>query len=49
MILENLHDLVWSESPVKALRLQDELGKQSFRDDQEKLFEPVTKSIEAVS
>ena len=47
--LENLNELVSLESQVKAVRLQDKLGKQNFYEDKKKVFEPVTKSIKDVS
>ena len=47
--LENLNELVSLESQVKAVRLQDKLGKQNFHEDMKKVFEPVTKSFENIS
>ena len=47
--LENLEDVVSSENQVKVVRLQDKLGKQNFHEDMEKVFEPVTKSLENTS
>ena len=47
--LENLEELVSLESQVKAVRLQDKLGKQNFHEDTKKVFEPVTKSLENTS
>ena len=47
--LENLEELLSLESQVKAVRLQDELGKQKFHEDMKKVFEPVTKSLENTS
>ena len=47
--LENLNELVSLENQVKAVRLQDKLGKQSFHEDTKTFFEPVTKSIEKTS
>ena len=44
--LENLNDLVLLENQVKAVRLQDKLGKQNFHEDMKKVFEPVAKSLE---
>ena len=46
---ENLNELVSLESQVKAVRLQDKLGKQNFHEDMKKVFEPVTKSHKDVS
>ena len=48
-VLENLEELVSLESQVKAVRLQDNIGKQNFHEDVKKLFEPVTKSLENTS
>ena len=47
--LENLKQLVSLDSQVKAVRLQDKLGKQNFHENMKKVFEPVTKSIENTS
>ena len=47
--LQNLEQIVSLESQVKAVRLQDKLGKQNFHEDMKKLFEPVTKSLEDTS
>ena len=47
--LENLNELVSLEGQVKAVRLQDKLGKQNFHEDMKKVFEPVTKSLENTS
>ena len=47
--LENLNELVSLECQVKAVRLQDKLGKQNFHEDMKKVFEPVTKSLENTS
>ena len=44
--LENLNELVSLQDQVKAVRLQDKLGKQNFHEDMKKVVEPVTKSIE---
>ena len=40
---ENLEELISLECQVKAVRLQDKLGKQNFHEDMKKVFEPVTK------
>ena len=37
------------QDQVKAVRLQDKLGKQNFNEDMKKVFEPVTKSLESTS
>ena len=47
--LENLDELVSLENQVKAVRLQDKLGKQNFQGDMKKVFEPVPKSLENTS
>ena len=47
--LENLEELVSLQSQVKAVKLQDKLGKQNFHEDMKKVFEPVTKSLENTS
>ena len=47
--LEKLEDLVSLQNQVKVVRLQDKLGEQNFHEDKEKVFEPVTKSIENTS
>ena len=47
--LENLNEILSLESQVKALKLQDKLGKQRFHEDMNKVFEPVTKFINDVS
>ena len=46
---ENLNELVSLQSQVKAVRLQDKLGKQKFHENMEKVFEPVTKSLNITS
>ena len=47
--LENLNELVSLENQVKVVKLQDKLGEQYYHQKSEKLFEPVTKSIENTS
>ena len=47
--LQNLNELVSLQIQVKAVRLQDKLGKQNFHEDMKKVFEPVTKSLENTS
>ena len=47
--LDKLNELVSLQSQVKAVRLQDKLGKQNFQEDMKKVFEPVTKSLESTS
>ena len=43
--LKSLNELVSLESQVKAVRLQDKLGKQNVHEDMKKVLEPVTRSI----
>ena len=47
--LENLNELVSLQDQVKAVRLQDKLGKQTFHENMKKVFELVTKSLESTS
>ena len=47
--LENLNELASLQDQVKAIRLQDKLGKQNFQEDMNKVFEPVTKYVENTS
>ena len=47
--VEKLNELVSLQSQVKAVRLQDKLGKQNVHEDTKNVFEPVTKSIENTS
>ena len=47
--LEKLNELASLQDQVKAVRLQDKLGKQNFHEDMKKVFEPVTKTIKDVS
>ena len=47
--LEKLNELVSLQDQVKAVRLQDKLGKQNFHEDMKKIFEPTTKSLESSS
>ena len=47
--LENLNELASLQDQVKAVRLQDKLGKQNFHEDMKKVFEPVTRSLENTS
>ena len=47
--LEPLNELISLESQVKAIRLQEKLGKQNFHEDMKKVFEPVPKSNKHVS
>ena len=47
--LENLDEVTSLRYEVKAVRLQDKLGKQNFQEDMKKVFEPVTKSLESTS
>ena len=47
--LKNLNELASLQDQVKAVKLQDKLGKQNFHEDMKKIFEPVTKSLENTS
>ena len=47
--LEKLNELTSLQNEVKAVRLQDKLGKQNSHEDMKKVFEPVTKSLESTS
>ena len=47
--LKNEEEFVSLESQVKAVKVQDKLGKQKFHENMKKVFEPVTKSIKDVS
>ena len=47
--LENIIKLVSLNNQLKAVRLQDKLGKQSFHEDMKKVFEPVTDIIKDTS
>ena len=47
--LEKLEELVSLQSQVKAVRLQDKLGKQNFHEDMKKLYEPLTDTIKNTS
>ena len=47
--LKNLNELASLQDQVKAVRLQDKLGKQNFHEDMKKVIEPVSKSIESTS
>ena len=47
--LEKLDKLTSLQGQVKAIRVQDKLGKQDFHEDMKKVFEPVAKSFENTS
>ena len=47
--IQNLNELASLQDQVKAVRLQDKLGKQNFHEDMKKVFEPITKSLENTS
>ena len=47
--LEKLNVLIPLECQIKAVRLQENLGKQNFQEDMKKVFEPVTKTIKDFS
>ena len=44
-IFKNLNKLISLQSQVKALGIQDKLGKQNLLEDMKKVFESVTKTI----
>ena len=47
--LQNLNELVLLQNQVKVVKLQDKLDEQNFHENKEKVFEPVTKSLENTS
>ena len=47
--LEKLKELATLLNQVKAVRLQDKLGKQNFHEDMKNLYEPLTDTIKNVS
>ena len=47
--LGKFNELISLQDQLKAVRLQDKLGKQNFHDDMKKVFEPVTKSLKNTS
>ena len=47
--IQNLNELVSLQSQVEAKRLQDNLGKQNFHENMEKVFELFTKSLKNTS
>ena len=47
--LEKLKELATLQNQVKAVRLQDKLGKQNFHDDMAKVFEPLTDTLKKTS
>ena len=47
--LENLNELASLQDQVKAVRLQDKLGKQNFHEDMKEVFEPMTDAIKDTS
>ena len=47
--LQKVKEAVSLKSQVKAVRLQDKLGKRNFHEDMKKVFEPVTTSPENTS
>ena len=47
--LKDLSELVSLQDQVKAVRLQVKLGEQNYHQKSEKLFKPVTKSLEKIS
>ena len=47
--LKDINELVSLQYQIKAVRLQDKLDEQNYHQKSEKLFEPVTKSLEETS
>ena len=47
--LEKLKELDILKNQVKAVKLQDKLGKQNFHENIKKLYEPITDTIKDVS
>ena len=47
--LEKLNELISVKNEVQEVRLQDNLGKQNYHEDQKKLFKPVTDAIKNTS
>ena len=47
--LEKLNQLASLQDQLKAVRLQDKLGKQNFHKDMKKVFEPMTDAIKNTS
>ena len=47
--LEKLKEKATLQNQVKAVKLQDKLGKQNFHEDMKKLYEPLTDTIKDVS
>ena len=47
--LEKLEELASLQSQVKAVRLQDKLGKQNFHEDMKKVLKPATDTIKNTS
>ena len=47
--LQKLNEAVSLQNQVQEVRLKDKLGKQNFHENMEKVFEPITQSIEKTS
>ena len=47
--LEKLNELVSLQEQVKAVRLQDKLGKQNFHEDLKEVFEPMIDAIKTTT
>ena len=47
--LENLNKLVSLQNQVQEVKLQDKLGKQNYHHKTEKIFEPLTDTIDNTS
>ena len=48
-VLKKLNELASLQDQVKAVRIQDKLGKQNFHEDMKKVFEPMTDAIKNTS
>ena len=47
--LEKLKELATLQNQVKAVSLQDKLGKQNFHEDMKNLYEPLSDTLKDVS
>ena len=48
-VSEKLEELASSQNQIKAIRLQDKLGKQNFHEVMKNLYEPLTDTIKNTS
>ena len=46
--LEKLEELATLQKQIKAVRLQNKLGKQNFYEDMKKLYEPLIDTIDTI-